>query len=287
MSLCSMNFQIQLLIYNETFSAKLNEILFFIRFIYFYINNLILPSKKYSTKEIFFLTRTMLRLKQNCIFLSDGYGIYHRHTIFNIHYTMYASNEQQSQEISRRIILLCNVTNVKNYIIQYTRFKRRIIIRNVSDNKILALIITKVQKTFVSSSVLTDMSKMALVDAPDRQRPWVLKLFLLAKLFFYGCTKLPWQFLPHEPSSQGKHGKTFSRGNVSQMADSVHMAMTWNSLAGRFYGLLFTVRIRGLALNLSFIVSELFREFMNRSEAGYGSLIGSYGVLSCSFYFWL
>lgn len=166
-----MNFQIQFLIYNEIFSAKLNEILFGIRLIYFHIKNLIPPSKKYSTKEIFFLTRTMLQLKQNYIFLSDGYGIYHRNTILNVHYTMYASNEQQTQEISRRIILLCNVTNVKNYIIHYTCFKGRIIIRNVSDSKILALIITKVRKTLVSSSVLTDMSKMALVGALDRQRP--------------------------------------------------------------------------------------------------------------------
>lgn len=166
-----MNFQIQFLIYNEIFSAKLNEILFGIRLIYFHIKNLIPPSKKYSTKEIFFLTRTMLQLKQTYIFLSDGYGIYHRNIILNVHYTMYASNEQQTQEISRRIILLCNVTNVKNYIIHYTCFKERIIIRNVSDSKILALIITKVRKTLVSSSVLTDMSKMALVGALDRQRP--------------------------------------------------------------------------------------------------------------------
>lgn len=109
----------------------------------------------------------------------------------------------------------------------YTCFKGRIIIGNVSDSKILALIITKVRMTLVSSSVLTDMSKIALVDAPDRQRPWVLKLFLLAKLFFYGCTKLPWQFLPHEPSSQGKHGKTFSRLATSRKWPT---AYTWRWL---------------------------------------------------------
>ena len=141
------------------------------------------------------------------------------------------------------------------------------------------------RRTLVFFFLHTDMSKIARVDASDRERPWAFKLFLPGRNYFSTVARsCPDNFSPggsfesRETHTQAKHIFPWQRlANGRQLYTrrrlGIHLPRSPSFfLRPPVYGSNPSPRV----FNLSFIVSKLFREFMNRSRAGHGSLIRGY-----------